>query len=275
MKGNLVNLTGLARRLLPELALPPALLFRILRGRGVRILMYHRVMDLPGDRLSVKPAEFARQMDYLRARGYRVIPLSELPLSLGSSVPAVVLTFDDGYRDFYENAFPILKERRLPATIFVITGLIEGKIQLSRYRKNPQSARPLSWEMLRELKRGGVEIGSHSLTHRELTGLSRSEAEREIEESARLIREKTGVNPEWFSYPRGKFNPELIELARPAGYRGAVTVRPGSNYSSRGLFSLKRTEISREDSRRDFALKLNGAYDIWHYLGQKIAGERL
>lgn len=271
---NIVNALG--RRFLPELTLPAALLFRALRGQGVRILMYHRVLDLSGDRLSVRPSEFIRQIDYLRARGYRVIPLAQVPSSLKASAsPTVALTFDDGYRDFYENAFPILKERKLPATVFVITGLLEGKVQLPRYRDRPQSAAPLSWGMLREMKNSDIEIGSHSRSHRELTGISRSEAEEEIGGSAGLIREKTGVKPEWFSYPRGKFSPELMEVVKAAGYQGAVSVRPGSNYSSRELFSLKRTEISRDDSIRDFALKLQGAYDVWHYLWQKIAGERL
>ncbi len=276
MKAKARSLKTIGRRLPAEVALPPALLFRFLRGRGARILMYHRVADLAGDRLSVKPTEFIRQMDFLRERGYRIIPLSELPSALtSSSSPAVSLTFDDGYRDFYDNAFPILKERRLPAAVFVITGLMEGKVRLPRYRKFPQSAKPLSWEMLPEMARAGIEIGSHSLTHRELTRLSRAEAEEEIEGSARLIREKTGGRPEWFSYPRGKFNREVIDLVKAAGYSGAVTVQPGANHSPGELFSLKRTEISRDDSLRDFALKLKGAYDPWHYLWQKIKGESL
>ena len=263
------------RRLLPELTRPPAILLRLIRGRGVRVLMYHRVTDLAGDRLSVKPAEFARQMDFLRARGYRVVPLSELEAALNSSSPALVLTFDDGFRDFYENAYPVLRERKLPAAVFVITGLVEGKVELPRYRNRPGRAEPLTWEMLREMAGGGIVIGSHTLTHRELTGLSPGEAREEIEASAVRIGEKTGARPEWFSYPRGKFGRETVSLVRAAGYRGAVTVRPGSNYSARGLYVLKRTEISGDDTPREFALKLDGAYDIWHYLRQELAGDRL
>ncbi len=261
------------RKILPRLAaaLPPP--------GGVRILMYHRVADIPGDRLAVSPGEFARQMDLLLAAGRPVAGLSAVFPPAGEGPEregeALVLTFDDGYRDFYDNVFPVLKTRRLPAAVFVVPEFIEGQIELDRYRGRGASSRSLSWEELAEMSREGIEIGSHSLTHRELTGLSRPEAESEIFKSAAAIEGRLGRRPEWFAYPRGKSNPGLAALVRAAGYRGAVTVRPGCNRPGADPYLLRRTEISGDDDREDFLLKLAGGFDLPHRLWQTLAGKRL
>lgn len=247
-------------------------------GGGVRILMYHRVTELSWDRLSVHPSEFQRQVDYLLTQDCRIVKLSDLPELKPRqlrSPPALALTFDDGYRDFYETVFPVLKARRIPATIFIVVGLLEGEVQLERYRNCPETAEPLTWDMLREMSSQGVTVGAHSLTHRELPRLSREEAEREIAGSARVIGERLGERPRWFAYPRGKLNPGLEDLVKRAGYGGAVTARPGSNRYPLNLFSLRRTEISGDDDLGDFKMKLRGAFDPWHSLWQIFKREAL
>ncbi|MDP8235178.1 MAG: polysaccharide deacetylase family protein [Candidatus Erginobacter occultus] len=264
------------RKVLPRLAsLAPA----GRRAGEVRVLMYHRVAEIPGDRLAVVPGEFARQMDLLLQSGRPVKTLSAAFAGGGPDrerrEPAVVLTFDDGYRDFYDNVFPILRRRSLPATVFVVPGFIEGRVELDRYRGRGEISRSLSWEMLAEMGKGRVEVGSHSLSHRELTGLDRAEAETEIVESAAVIERKLGTRPEWFAYPRGKADSVLAGLVRAAGYRGAVTVRPGVNRPDGDLFLLRRTEISGDDDREDFLLKLRGGFDLPHRLWQRMAGKRL
>ncbi len=187
----------------------------------------------------------------------------------------MTLTFDDGYRDFYDNVFPVLKSRRLPAAVFVVPEFIEGKIELARYRGGGEISRPLSWEMLAEMSAEGITVGSHSLTHRELPGLSREEAKREIVGSRESIGRQLGRLPDWFAYPRGKANPGLAALVRDSGYRGAVTVRPGVNRPGQDPYLLRRTEISGDDDREDFLLKLKGGFDLPHRLWQFLAGERL
>ena len=259
------------RLLLPALSLPLAALVRAAKGRGMRILMYHRIADLDWDRLSVDTQSFARQMDLLRAEGWRVVPLaSALEESRADDPrPRVALTFDDGYRDFYASAWPVLRERGFPAAVFVLPGLIEGRIALERYRGRPGSHLPLDWAMLKELSRAGVAVGSHGLTHRGLPGLPEREAREEIEESARIIADKVGPRPSWFAYPRGRNTPAVREMVRAAGYRGAVTVAPGACRPPADPFALPRTEISRDDDLFAFRMKLSGAFDPWHYLWQK------
>jgi peptidoglycan/xylan/chitin deacetylase (PgdA/CDA1 family) len=258
------------RFLLPRLAWPLAAAERAFRGRGTRMLMYHRVADIPGDRLSVHPESFARQMDFLRSGGWQVVPLSSALAAEGAGCrPRVALTFDDGFRDFYSAAWPILRERGFPAAVFVVPGLIEGKISLERYRGRPGEHVPLDWASLGELMRAGVTVGSHGLTHRELTALTEKEAKEEIEESARIIGEKLGTRPAWFAYPRGRNHPLHRRLAESAGYRGAVTVAPGACRPSGDPFALPRTEISADDDPAAFRLKLMGAFDCWHWLWQR------
>ena len=263
---------------MPFLSRPVFALDRKLRDAGVRILMYHRVTDWPKDRLCVRPSEFEKQMDFLLSRGYRILALPELgrynPPRRRSS-PAVILTFDDGYRDFYDTVYPILRERRLPATVFVVPDFVEGKIDLRRYRDHPGENRSVSWDMLEEMKAHGIAVGAHSSTHRELTGLSAADARREIAGSGDMIERRLGDRPEWFSYPRGKHTAALDDMVRAAGYRGAVTVRPGPNRPPYDYYMLRRTEISRDDDLRDFRMKARGDYDLWHGLWQKMAGERL
>ncbi len=256
---------------------PVVQFIRLARGPGIRILMYHRVTDEIEDRLSVSPAAFKKQMDLLDAAEYRVMTLTQaLSAETGrGSLPAVVITFDDGYQDFYRIVFPILRERNYPAAIFVVPDFIDGKIILPRYRNLKGDSSSVSWEMLREMRGEGITVGAHSVTHRELTGLDCREMEREINGSADIIEKRLGKRPEWFSYPRGKYSPSLSRMVEAGGYKGAVTVRPGTNRVPCDYFTLRRTEISREDDLRDFKLKLSGAYDLQHHLWQKIMGKRL
>jgi len=259
------------RSLLPRFTRPSASAERILRVRGVRILMYHRVVSLPGDRLSVSPESFARQMDILRSEGWRVVPLSSAREEEGGcdARPRVALTFDDGFRDFHSSAWPILRERGFPAAVFVAPAMVEGRVSLDRYRGAPGDHAFLGWETLRELSRSGVAVGSHGLTHRELSLLTGNEAEEEIEESARIIGERLGVRPAWFAYPRGRNNSFHRRLVARAGYRGAVTVAPGVCRPVSDPFALPRTEISADDDDQAFRMKLAGAFDFWHRLWQR------
>jgi peptidoglycan/xylan/chitin deacetylase (PgdA/CDA1 family) len=262
------------RRSAALLGYPAARAVDLVLGAGVRILTYHRIIDLPGDRMSVSPERFRRQLECLRREGCRVVSLDALgDPDPETGRPRVALTFDDGYRDWYDYAFPLLAEAGFPGVFFLATGLVEGITALARYRPLPESLRrPLTPEMIKEMAARGMFFESHGISHRELETLDAPARIREYRASAEAIFSWTGRRPRWFAYPRGRPVPEAsVELGR-AGYTGAVTVRPGSNRPPFDWFALRRTEISADDTIADFRLKLKGAYDAWHRLWQAAGG---
>ena len=208
----------------------------------VPILMYHRIdritPRLPSitQRLTVNPADFAREMGWLRAHGYQTVTEETLLAALerGAPLPSrpVVITFDDGYRDVLGKAAPTLKRLRLHATAFVITGRISGS--------DPSF---LTWPQLRQLERDGIEIGSHTVTHRELTRLSDAEALHELTASRAALEQHLHHPVPWLAYPAGAEDARVVGLARRAGYRLALTTHPGTTQNGSDPLELHRLEI--------------------------------
>ncbi|HET7034249.1 MAG TPA: polysaccharide deacetylase family protein [Thermomicrobiaceae bacterium] len=189
----------------------------------VPIVMYHYVRPDPGpgdpagEDLSVTPEDFAAEMDYLAAQHYTTMTLGELEVVRERRAPLparpVVLTFDDGYRDFYTDAWPVLRRHHFKATIFVITGVVG-------------SERYLSWDMIRELDGSGlIEVGSHTVDHPELPALSDAQARAEIVDSKKTLEEHLGHPVVAFSYPAGHYTQREVDDVRQAGYGCAVTTR--------------------------------------------------
>ncbi len=225
--------------------------------QGLRILTYHHVNDIKGDRLSVHPAEFEKQMEWLKSHGYAGVSVREGLRSLDRS--SVAITFDDGYRDNYTNAFPVLKKYGFQATVYVITGSV---------RKDELDRTYLSWGEIKEMQSAGIEMGSHTASHPRLTSVDLSSAKQEIEQSKRGIEQKLGTACESFCYPGGMWNKEIARLVRESGYVNATTVIPGANLAGGDPYLLKRTEISGGDSLFEFKKKINGAYDFLHRVWQ-------
>ncbi|MEI6631819.1 MAG: polysaccharide deacetylase family protein [bacterium] len=205
------------------------------------ILMYHSVSPeaQKANRLSVTPKVFERQMRFLKNFGYNVIPL-EAAISFieeGRAIPprTVAITFDDGYRDNYTYAFPILEKYNLPATLFVIINEI-GRPGQDR----------LSWQEVHQMHSSGlVTFGSHTLGPEPLVNLkSDEEVRRQIFDSKKVLEDKLGDKVTLFSYPEGKFNDRIRYLVREAGYKLAVTTSPGKKFSNHDIFALKRLRIS-------------------------------
>lgn len=225
------------------------------------ILMYHSVNPQRNyimRKLIVWPASFERQMRFLKEKHYNVVTLEKLAELIKSKkrIPfkTVAITLDDGYRDNYTYAYPILKKYGLPATMFVIINEI-GR---------PEGDR-LSWEEIKEMHSSGlITIGSHALGPEPLInikseGLLRSE----IFDSKRILEEKLGLPVNCFSYPEGMFNAHIKKLVQEAGYRVAVTTNPGKYYSSRDVFALKRLRISSSsDSLFVFCVESSGYYNF-------------
>jgi peptidoglycan/xylan/chitin deacetylase (PgdA/CDA1 family) len=234
-------------------------------GRGLRILMYHRVAARNGfDQLTVTPARFEQQMAYLAAH-CSVLPLQQALEAPPRGAPsAVAVTFDDGYLDNLEVALPILCRHRIPATIFVTTRFCDGTQRHPRYAAEPGRLH-MDWSELRTIaSEEGIAIGSHTLSHPHLSRLTAEAARREIADSRTIIEQQLGRPVYCFCYPSGDFGAREVGFVRDAGYRAAVTVAPGSNRPGQHRFELRRTEITDRDNAVDLALKLRGAYDPMH-----------
>src|SRR5439155_49357 len=178
------------------------------RGRptprdGLRILLYHRVSD-EEDELAVRPARFREQMGWLAQEGWRVIGVEEAArlLAAGTVPPKTVgLSFDDGYTDVAENGLPALSGNGFSATVFVSTGVVDGRAHFGWYRCQPPV---LGWDEIRELDRGGtLEFGAHTVTHPDLRILGEEEARREITGSKTELGGQLGRAVETFCYPAG------------------------------------------------------------------------
>lgn len=222
-----------------------------------RVLVYHRIgrEDSP-DGLVVSRASFAEQMRRLR-RLCSPMSLGRALAGLeGAPLPprAVAVTFDDGYADTFESALPVLRRFGIPATVFVTTGYLDGSVALG----GPGS-RPLSWPALRALRRAGLEVGSHTVSHPNLLRCGTREAGRQIAASRRRLERELKAPVRLFAYPYGharSFDASVREAVRRAGYRAAFTTLPGDNGPGRDPFALRRVSWGK-DRARSFALELD------------------
>jgi peptidoglycan/xylan/chitin deacetylase (PgdA/CDA1 family) len=212
------------------------------RVLDVPILMYHRIdLHQPGLppitlRLTVDPADFSAQMRWLVSHGFHTITQRQLfdALERGARLPPkpVLITFDDGYRDVLGKALPVLRRLHLRATAYVITGRISGG-----------DSSFLTWGMLSRLDRGGVDIGSHTVSHVELPTLSDGQALAQLVRSRNDLERHLGHPVQWFSYPAGRHDARTVALVRRAGYVLAVTTDPGARQDARDPLELHRYEV--------------------------------
>jgi len=202
------------------------------RSNTLRVLMYHKITDTRLNSIAVSVASFAEQQRFLHEY-YTVVSFDQVRRWLLEDKPfpsrAVLLTFDDGYRDNLLNAYPILAQYRHPAVLFVPTSFIGSREALPHDRHLPSMNPTLSWDEIREML-DLFEIGAHGCTHRVLTRIPGKEARDEIVHSKHEIEAHLDVNVRAFSYPKGSigdFSPELEEYVRDAGFDLAFTTLPG------------------------------------------------
>jgi peptidoglycan/xylan/chitin deacetylase (PgdA/CDA1 family) len=221
----------------------------------VPILMYHRINVPPPSappmtrRLTVHPAVFASQMTWLKHNGYRAVTQRELFDALVCGRPLgrkpIMITFDDGYRDTFFKAAPVLARLDMHATAYVISG-----------RTSNGDPSFLTWGLLRGLERRGIEIGSHTVSHRDLTSLSNGAAFEELVRSRRRLERTLGHRVPWLAYPFGAYDARIERLARRAGYVLAVTTEWGSRQSARRPLALHRLRILDSTGVRGLAAML-------------------
>lgn len=232
---------------------------------GMPILMYHKVGTPPeGSRLKklwVSQDEFRRQMGYLKRHNYTPVTLRRVAESINGGPPlparAVVLTFDDGYRNNIENAFPILNEFGFSATLYIVVNAV-GRDNFWHDPATETRLPMLSWDDVLALAKAGWDIGSHTLNHPRLTRLPLSEVEKELVDSRRILGEKIGVAPVSFAHPYGDGadNGDIRRLIQKAGYQTACSVHRGLADVAAAPFCLKRIFVRGDDTRWDFHLNL-------------------
>ncbi|CAH9416419.1 MULTISPECIES: polysaccharide deacetylase family protein [Streptomyces] len=208
------------------------------------ILTYHSVTDPSDDPygITVSPERLDEQLSWLRSRRLTGVGVSELLRTGASERRGLVgLTFDDGYADFLDEALPVLRKHGFRATVYVLPGRPGGVNEW-----DPLGPRKplLTHEGVRRVAAAGMEVGSHGLYHRDLTGLSDEELRRETRDSRELIGDLTGSLPEGFCYPYGILDRRVTQAARSAGYGHACALTPGPLLSR---FALPRTHISQAD----------------------------
>lgn len=302
---------------------------------GLTVLMYHSIggSDLLGPGLAVSVKNFAGQLEYL-SRRFDIVPLDRAVAMLrgGAPIPdnTIALTFDDGFRDNYEAAFPLLKRYGAPAAMFVATEPLIRGISLWPYRlrflfkktqarelrldwpgttvgraafslasgrkrrrtidaieptlvaalprerermfaeiarglgvdadSDPADEAPtLTADEIKKLSAGGIEIGSHTITHPSLPSLDRADAVEELTASKKTLEAALGRRVRFLAYPFGAsqhFNAEVEDLTEKAGYEAALTTVPGINGRGADLFAVKRLGVY-DDPPAIFALKLS------------------
>ena len=239
--------------------------------RSLRVLMYHKVNDLWPNPTTVPTEVFAEQMSLLGALGYQPVSLERVRAHYVEGAPlprgAVLITFDDGYRDNLLNAVPVLRRHGYPAVIFVPIGFLDG----DRPLPHEESLRALGirnetvdWDELADLDAAGIRVESHGIGHRPVSELDPADATREIALSKLRLEERLGRNVDAFAFVKGSladYRPEHASLVQQAGYDLAFTSVSGANGPATDRFRLRRYNVEPYPART-FELVLAGACDL-------------
>lgn len=219
----------------------------------VPILMYHYIRVNPeardrlGYNLSVAPADFSSQMAFLAAHGFHPIDMRDLRdyLLARHTLPArpVIISLDDGYRDLYTAAYPILKEHRFKAVAYIISGFVGGPESVTR-------------EQVLEMEANRIEIASHTVSHPDLTKLSADELHHQLQDSKLAMEALLGHPVLDFCYPAGQVNPTVLQAVQAAGYETATTTSAGTQHSASDRYLWSRVRVGGGESLAQFAASL-------------------
>ena len=232
----------------------------------IPILMYHQI-DKPPQRgtslrgLIVAPSSFAWQMRMLRWMGFQGLSMRDLePYLQGEKQGKVVgITFDDGYQNNLDNALPILLKNGFTATCYAVSSLIGGT---NLWDKGKVEEKPLmTLENWRTWRDAGMDIGSHTRTHADLTAISVDKARNEITDSKKELENTIGCEARHFCYPYGLFTPLHSAMTKESGFITATTTQRGRVVAGDDLYRLRRVLIARSTNAIQFLVKIISAYE--------------
>jgi peptidoglycan/xylan/chitin deacetylase (PgdA/CDA1 family) len=224
----------------------------------VPVLMYHHFAE-PGPairtdtlRWTVSPAQFARQVEYLKAHGFRTIDSRMMADALlrGKPLPehAVMLTFDDGWQEQYSVVFPLLKQKGMTGVFFVYTGALSQTTPSGGY---------MSWPEICEMRESGMDIESHTVSHPSLPRLDDKRLAAELRESKAILDLKLDVPVVALAYPYGDFTQREETEAERAGYEIAFSTEVGLGQEKARPYEIHRTIIAFTDTLDDFEIKVS------------------
>ena len=226
-------------------------------GYTVPVLTYHSIND-EDSLVSVTARNFDRQLAYLKSNGYEVISLKDLVEGIKNrkrfNRKTVVVTFDDGRKDNYTNALPVLEKYRFPVMIFLAANLINNRDGF------------LTWDDVRIMRKDNVSFGAHTKNHVNLSSIKSDKILwDEIEGSKKMIEQNISAQVYYFSYPFGAFNENVKSVVKKAGFKGACTTNIGPSRFNEDVYALKRIRVKNSDTHKPFAFwaKLSGYYNLF------------
>lgn len=235
----------------------------------VPVIMYHRVINNPENEgvygTYVYEDMFKKHLQYLKDKNYTVITFKDLD-KIGwrnrfeKGKKYIILTFDDGYKDNYDLAFPILKEFNFKATIFLMGSLTYNEWDVKAGGERKFSL--MSVEMIKEMQDYGIEFGAHTFNHPKINTLSNEEIEHQIVDVKKPLEEKIGKEIITFAYPYGILNDYAKEMAKKAGYTFALATDSGSVCLSDDLYQIRRIAIFPNTNLFSFKRKVAGNYNF-------------
>lgn len=233
---------------------------------GIPVLLYHAVSDAPSPevaRFAVPPRVFEEHMRHLADEGYTTLTVSQLLPALRAGAaerPAplperpVVVTFDDGFRDFLTTALPIMASHGVASTLYATTGFMGS----GGPGTNASGDEMLSWRDLAEVAAASVEVGAHTHSHPMLDTLPRAAAREEIIRCKGLIEQHLAAPVTSFAYPHGYSSAWVRRVVREAGYRSACAVRNAMSHTGDDPFAIARLMLEVTHTRADFLRMVSG-----------------